>query len=258
MGFFVKLFTIKGNLVLMNNLYHKVAVASVCTALGFALVANKEAKAATFFFTPTSEFSISTASYSAGGIKSPDIYGYLPVNKGLGEETRAFYEFNLLNLFLDTNTVIKQALLRTSIGYAVKINPIELGTLSYLGNGTPDISDFNKSDFPVYDFFYRDYFEYSGGNYSGVNFDVTNAIDGFSYYNEVSNYGYPFIGFSIYTASNYGEVTLYSPTLQIITLDAAEPVPEPITIFGSALALGVGGWLKRKNSSRQNKTTPQH
>jgi hypothetical protein len=37
----------------MNNLYHKVAVASVCTALGFALGANKEAKAATFTLTPT-------------------------------------------------------------------------------------------------------------------------------------------------------------------------------------------------------------
>jgi hypothetical protein len=36
-----------------------------------------------------------------------------------------------------------------------------------------------------------------------------------------------------------------------------QPVPEPTTIFGSALALGVGGWLKRKKSSQQNKTTPQ-
>ena len=35
------------------------------------------------------------------------------------------------------------------------------------------------------------------------------------------------------------------------------PVPEPTTIFGSALALGVGGWLKRKKSSQQNKTTSQ-
>jgi len=34
-----------------------------------------------------------------------------------------------------------------------------------------------------------------------------------------------------------------------------QPVPEPTTIFGSTLALGVGGWLKRKKSSQQNKTT---
>jgi hypothetical protein len=40
------------------------------------------------------------------------------------------------------------------------------------------------------------------------------------------------------------------------TLDF-QPVPEPTTIFGSALALGVGGWLKRKKSGQQNKTTPQ-
>src|SRR4028119_1843646 len=48
MSFPAKLFSIKRNLVFMNNLYHRVAVASVCTALGFALGANKEAKAATF------------------------------------------------------------------------------------------------------------------------------------------------------------------------------------------------------------------
>jgi hypothetical protein len=35
-------------------------------------------------------------------------------------------------------------------------------------------------------------------------------------------------------------------TLTITT----EPVPEPTTIFGSALALGVGGWLKRKKLSQ--------
>jgi len=34
-------------------------------------------------------------------------------------------------------------------------------------------------------------------------------------------------------------------------------VPEPTTIFGSALALGVGGWLKRKKSSQPDKTAPQ-
>jgi hypothetical protein len=45
-SFPVKLFTIKGNLVFMNNLYHKVTVASVCTTLGFALGASPEAKAA--------------------------------------------------------------------------------------------------------------------------------------------------------------------------------------------------------------------
>jgi len=39
----------------MNNLYHKVAVASVCTALGFILGASPEAKAATFAPTITFE-----------------------------------------------------------------------------------------------------------------------------------------------------------------------------------------------------------
>jgi hypothetical protein len=33
-----------------------------------------------------------------------------------------------------------------------------------------------------------------------------------------------------------------------------QPVPEPTTIFGSAIALGLGGWLKQKKSSQKNKT----
>jgi hypothetical protein len=52
------LFTIKGNLVVMNNLYHKIAVASVCTALGFALGATEEAKAATLTLPPAVTFEV--------------------------------------------------------------------------------------------------------------------------------------------------------------------------------------------------------
>lgn len=40
--------------------------------------------------------------------------------------------------------------------------------------------------------------------------------------------------------------------------DGAEPVPEPTTTFGSAICLGLGGWLKRKKLSHQNKTTSSH
>ena len=72
-----------------------------------------------------------------------------------------------------------------------------------------------------------------------------------------------FAGFGI-RALNLGNVALggYRQTpiatrLIVETADVAEPVPEPTTIFGSALALGVGGWLKRKKSSQQHKTTPQ-
>jgi hypothetical protein len=34
-------------------------------------------------------------------------------------------------------------------------------------------------------------------------------------------------------------------------------VPEPTTIFGSAIGLCLGGWLKRKKSTLQNKTKSQ-
>ena len=42
----------------MNNLYHKLAFASVWTALGLVLVANKEAKAAVFVLAPATTYTV--------------------------------------------------------------------------------------------------------------------------------------------------------------------------------------------------------
>jgi len=132
MGFLVKLFSIKGNLVFMNKLYHKVAVVSVCTALGFALGTNKEAKAAYISLAPTSQFSVvDQGNYPSepDGLgdwyinPQQDDYGknYLRVEKTLVEQTRvsreirAFYEFNIANLSPTTNTVISRAILEAYI-----------------------------------------------------------------------------------------------------------------------------------------------
>jgi hypothetical protein len=71
-----------------------------------------------------------------------------------------------------------------------------------------------------------------------------------------------FAGFVI-SMSDWGEATLRGTdalgrsSLVIETADVAEPVPEPTTIFGSAIGLCLGGWLKRRKSSQQHKTTPQ-
>jgi hypothetical protein len=42
-----------------------------------------------------------------------------------------------------------------------------------------------------------------------------------------------------------------------LTVNGAHAVPEPATMFGTALAFGWGGWLKRKNSIKQDKTKLQ-
>jgi hypothetical protein len=259
----------KGNLVIMNNLYRKVAVTSVCTALTFSVGVNKEAKAATFSFQPVSVYTITaednyreigsstTSPTTSFFITRERVYtgGFFPTDR----ETRAFYEFNLLNLFLKPNTIISQAILK-NYGVASKHNDFNLGIFAYDANGLPDKSlNFDNRQFSFSNSFFRNYQETteSGGG-SRVNFDVTNAI----------NYSYPFVGFGIYNRNNVsfnipgfsrnGVVLYSSPTLEITTVDVAEPVPEPTTIFGSALALAVGGWLKRKKSNSQNKTTAQH
>jgi hypothetical protein len=106
----------------MNNLYHKVAFASVCTALSFALVANKEAKAAVFTLTPATTFIVGDRNEQdgLGDYLSSDVP--LPVGiirgEGYTQKYRAFYEFNIANLSLAPNTAISSAI------FGVKANTI--------------------------------------------------------------------------------------------------------------------------------------
>jgi hypothetical protein len=178
-----------------------------------------------------------------------------------GEERRAFYEFDIGNLSLPTNTVIRRATLNTPIrNFQASYRRFYLSLFGYVGNGRPDLSDFNTGvglgSEDAYDPTYN-----PERPRDQINFDVTYFIN-----QQVSNRD-DFAGFRIGVDNsdfpvvdlNYGNALLRGyydvpPTLIIET----EPVPEPTTIFGSALALGVGGWLKRKKSSQQNKTTSQN
>ncbi len=290
----------------MSNLYHKVAVASVCTALGFVWGASSEAKAASFTLTAT-KFYIDDIypqdNYGADGVGDrllnsrydneffinnefvlPDIYRFPTVAKeGIGtsridRERRAFYEFNIGSLSLAPNTVIRSAIFQQRIEEAQRttganrFRALVLEIFGYVGNGQPNLSDFGagvslgRKDAvalidpkPYYGYPYNYYTNYNGGI---LRFDVTQFVD-----ERVSNRD-AFAGFGIrvYEDSflaqigfpNRGVTTLSdSPYLTIETVDA-QPVPEPTTIFGSALALGVGGWLKRKKSTQHNKTTSQN
>jgi hypothetical protein len=260
-SFPVKLFTIKGNLVVMNNLYCKIAVTSVCTALGFMLGANEEAKAASFTFLPSITFEVID-----GGLFFEDNFdgqgdkifpgNFDTVVRGTSGEAAEFAEFNIGNFSLAPNTVISSAVFQAEIStflvYGLGVsatNPGSLGIFGYVGNGTVEASDFEAGVFLSS----VDVSSSSPGDI--LSFDVTPFVN-----QRVSN-GDPFAGFGI-RALNFGSLALANygdrrPRLIIETGDVAEPVPEPTTIFGSALALGVGGWLKRKKSSQQNKTVPQ-
>jgi hypothetical protein len=273
----------------MNNLYHKFALASVCTALGFVVGASEEASSATFTLTAT-EFLVEDIytpnGYGTDGLGDellnnrydnefiqteegyPSIVRFPSVGKIRNRERRAFYEFNIGNLSLAPNTVISSAIFQASIPSAESLSfPglfLYLDIFGYVGNGSPDLSDFGAGVrldnenilIPFPNAIPKDI----------VNFDVTGFVN-----ERVSNRD-PFAGFGIRVENygrnsrvgiyNYGKATLggttnYTPSLIIETVDAAEPVPEPTTIFGSAIGLCLGGWLKRKKLTQQNKTTPQ-
>jgi len=250
----------------MKNLYHKLAVASVCTALGFVLGASPEAKAASFIFAPTITFEVIDLDdqYYFGGPGRFDGLGDLvfprnfdTVVRGTVGEAAEFAEFNIGSFSFAPNT-ITSAIFQAEIysfqtfGLGVGfLNPGSLGIFGYVGNGTVEASDFEAGVFLSS----VDISSSSPGDI--LNFDVTPFVN-----QRVSNRD-AFAGFGI-RALNLGALTLgganfpgIQPRLIIETADVGEPVPEPTTIFGSALALSLGGWLKRKNSSRQNKTTSQ-
>jgi hypothetical protein len=261
------LFTIKGNLVFMNTLYHKVAVASVCTALGFALGANKEAKAATFTLSSTI-----TSEILDVGLKAD----YLAPLDGLGDtvfpetesirvardiiEIALLSEFNIASFSSVPNTVISSAVLQVEIRQSVLHGPLvgsskklgSLGIFGYVGNGTVEASDFEAGVF-------LNSVDVSSSSKGDIlNFNLTPFVN-----QRVSN-GDAFAGFGL-RALGVGGIALNNsnssgikPRLIVETTNVAEPVPEPTTIFGSAIALGVGGWLKRKKSSQLNKTKSQN
>jgi hypothetical protein len=260
-------FSIKRNLFFMNNFYRKVAVASVGIALGFTLEANKEAKAAIFTLTDPEVFFIE------GYENEPAYNTLLGSGSDLGFETfsvekiydgydgssdyerRAFYEFDIGNLSLAPDTVIRRAILKTPLtNTRANYRYLDLGLFGYVGNGSADLSDFDAgvrlgTGVAV------DNYSYPSITYNNIDFDVTPFV------NERVNSRDDFAGFGIRVEEfyfNYGAATLrryYSPPSLIIeTADAT--VPEPTTIFGSAIGLCLGGWLKRKRSNQQKKTIP--
>jgi hypothetical protein len=246
-SFLVKLFAIKGNLVVMNHLYHKLAVASVCTALSFTLVANKEAKAATITLESTLGFYAADSNRDGRGDWSFDFAAIpsLPINLGVFPgrytetvEYRPLYEFNIANLFLTSNTIVTHAIfqVRRDDRFS-RLNPNDQVSLfGYKGNGKDDASDFQAGT----------YLSNSKGLHF-FRFDVTPFV------NVIVNNNDAFAGFGLRAEGFRGDLDTKA-SLIIETADVAEPVPEPTTIFGSVIALGVGGWLKRKKSSQQNKT----
>ncbi len=246
----------------MNNLYHKVAVASVGIALGFALGVNKEAKAATFILAPTITFEVIDGGYEGdsfdglGDLVFPG--NFWVVARGTEGEAAEFAEFNIGSLSFAPNTVISSAIFQAELysflvyGLGVEAtNPGSLGIFGYVGNGTVEASDFEAGVFLSS----VDVSSSSPGDI--LNFDVTPFV------NQRLSKGDTFAGFGI-RALNFGNLILgggnssgIQPRLIVETADVAEPVPEPTTIFGSAIGLCLGGWLKRKKSSQQNKTAPQ-
>ena len=247
----------------MKNLYHKVAVASVCTALGFALGASEEAYSATFTLAPTITFEVidsstyfGTSFDGLGDVVFPGNFN--TVVRGTIGESAEFAEFNIDSFSLVPNKVISSAIFQAGIstflvnglGIDDPINPGTLGIFGYVGNGTAEASDLEAGVLLSS----VDVSSSSPGDI--LNFDVTPFVN-----QRVSN-GDAFAGFGI-RALNLGTLALdpnfsgIQPRLIVETADVAEPVPEPTTIFGSAIGLGLGGWLKRKKSSQQNKTRSQ-
>jgi len=247
----------------MNHFYRKIAITSVCTALCFALGANKKAKAATIILSPATSFGVTDQDRDGLG---DSYYTGTPFHVGLNTtvtqfpEDRAFYEFNIANLSL-ASTVISSAIFR------VRFNSVYAGhryhhidIFGYLGNGQPDTSDFSRRGygggvgaFPG-DLSYLDsetsiYLTGTGesGPFPVQKFNFNEDFTVTPFVKELIERNHGFAGFSFRESSPFsGDATLDNRDATLIITT----VPEPTTIFGSALALGVGGWLKRKKSSQ--------
>jgi hypothetical protein len=269
----------------MNNIYNKIAFASVCTALSFALGANKEAEAATF-----SDLGYEVASYltfqatDGGSYGSFDGLGdtvthvsyvnypeppsfahswFLGVERTDAREVAALVEFPFSSFtrsiiaYHGGNakiTSITNAVLRVFVGYWEPYDDSAvIGAFGYVGNGIPEASDFEAGVFLDS--------KKIEENYIWYDFNVTSLVkELFSNNNE-------FGGLAL-RSLNQHQIDLpptdrpskvFAPSLrlsgEIERGVEPEPVPEPTTFFGSVIGLCLGGWLKRKKSTLKNKTT---
>jgi len=274
----VKLFTLKRNLVFMNNFYYKVAVASVCTALGFAIGATKEAKAATFnsFFPyPLITFQAydggSFGSFDGLGdavdsVTYPDVdfgrrHSWYVAERTTAREIAALTEFSIPNLTsvstgyrTDTRiTNITSAILQVEVewGFADDDGDRPLGLFGYVGNGTAEASDLEAGIFLG---------SFTGSRQTRDNFAYFNVSP---FLNRLVGNNNEFVGFALRSLTKNRTFlgregfsgNRFPPTL--IVEGEYEVVPEPTTIFGSAIGLCLGGWLKRKKSTSQNKAKSQ-
>ncbi len=168
---------------------------------------------------------------------------------------------SILTRYISRNTRITNAVLRVFAApadrYAYNVyfddEYAVMGVFGYVGNGIAEASDFEAGVF-------LDSKKIRGRTHgSWYDFNVTPFVNGiFSNNNE-------FAGFTLRSLSQHqillpsagGIFEIYPPTLILSGGVEPEPVPEPTTIFGSAIGLCLGGWLKRKKSTLQNKTMSQ-
>jgi len=279
MGFIVKVFTIKGNLVFMNNFYHKLAVASICTALGFAIGASEEAKAATF--NSSFPYSLTFQVYDGGSfgsfdglVDAVDSGAYTDPENGIrhswnlverttAREIAAFTDFSIPNLTwastgyrTDTRiTNITRAILRFQVEweYTFYESPRTLSLFGYVGNRLFQGLDLEGG------IFLESVTSSRANTDRFAEFNVTPFLNTLvSNNNEFARFGVrslretedPIVlGYEGYSGRPF------PPTLYVE--GEYEVVPEPTTIFGSAIGLCLGGWLKRKKSNSQNKAKSQ-
>jgi hypothetical protein len=269
----------------MNNLYHKIALASVCTALGFALGVNKKAEAATFSDTYygisyLTFHAIDGSSYgSFDGLgdtvtnvsytnfwEYPSIpHSWWDVERTDAKEVAALLEFPLSSLAISLTafsgenakiTSITNAVLQVFVGdWAPFDDSAVMGAFGYVGNGIPEASDFEAGVFLDS--------KKIRENQSWYEFNVTSLVkELFSNNNEFGGFALRSLNqHKIDLPAHYNPSQIFPPKLivsgEIERGVEPEPVPEPTTFFGSVIGLCLGGWLKRKKSTIQNKTTSQ-
>lgn len=241
----------------MANPFASLSVALLLPTLVFA-IAPRRVQAATVTVGAAADGFIQSSGVL--GLSTGDAEANIRTSRsGRNNIRQGVYEFDLTGIVPDTATITSAKLLLTTslLLSNTPINPaVDIRLDTYVGDGVVGTSDFDADEANGGNLVSQGSFPFGtiqdGGTPEGtlLEFVLSDlgllssvaATDGFIGYRTETN------NFATFRVASSESSEFAGPQLEI-TFEETAPVPEPLTLLGSVTAIGIGVFLKKKQTA---------